>query len=43
MVLQVGSEEEAERVVKNDPYTLAGVGVDHALRPWNVVIPGRSG
>jgi uncharacterized protein YciI len=43
MVLQVGSEEEAERVVKNDPYTPAGVGVDHVLRPWNVVIPGRSG
>ena len=43
MVLQVGSEEEAERVVKNDPYTAAGVGVDHVLRPWNVVIPGRSG
>jgi uncharacterized protein len=43
MVLQVGSEEEALRVVENDPYTLAGVGVDHVLRPWNVVIPGRSG
>lgn len=43
MVLQVGSEEEARRVVKDDPYTAAGVGVDHVLRPWNVVIPPQSG
>jgi uncharacterized protein YciI len=42
MVLQAGSEEEAERVVKEDPYTTAGVGVDHVLRPWNVVVPARS-
>jgi uncharacterized protein YciI len=42
MVLQVGSEEEAERVVTNDPYTPAGVGVDHVLRPWNVVVPAQS-
>jgi uncharacterized protein YciI len=39
MVLKVGSEEEAARVIENDPYTAAGVGVDHVLRPWNVVIP----
>jgi uncharacterized protein YciI len=42
MVLQVGSEEEAARVVEGDPYTAAGVGVDHVLRPWNVVIPDQS-
>jgi uncharacterized protein len=42
MVLQVGSEDEAGRVVKGDPYTAAGVGVDHALRPWEVVIPAQS-
>jgi uncharacterized protein YciI len=42
MVLQAGSEEEAARVVKEDPYTTAGVGVDHVLRPWNVVVPTRS-
>ena len=39
MVLQVASEEEARRVVARDPYTAAGVGVDHVLRAWNVVIP----
>ena len=43
MVLQVGSEDEAGRVVRDDPYTVAGVGVDHVLRPWNVVIPSHSG
>lgn len=41
MVLRVGSEEEARLVVQNDPYTAAGVGVDHVLRPWNVVIPAQ--
>jgi uncharacterized protein len=42
MVLEVGSEEEAARVIRTDPYTAAGVGVDHVLRPWNVVVPARS-
>jgi uncharacterized protein YciI len=41
MVLQAGSEDEAARVVKADPYTAAGVGVDHVLRPWNVVVPAQ--
>lgn len=43
MVLQVASEEAARRIVSRDPYTAAGVGVDHVLRPWNVVIPAQSG
>ena len=42
MVLQVGSEQEARRVIAGDPYTIAGVGADHVLRPWNVVIPAQS-
>ena len=41
MVLNVDSEEEAMTVVKGDPYTAAGVGVDHVLRPWNVVLPAQ--
>jgi len=41
MVLQVASEQEARRVITNDPYTAAGVGVDHVLRPWNVVISAQ--
>lgn len=43
VVLQAGSEDEAAQVVKDDPYTAAGVGVDHVLRPWNVVVPAKSG
>ena len=43
MVLRTDSEEEAQAVVTGDPYTAAGVGVDHVLRPWNVVIPAQSG
>lgn len=39
MVLHVASEEDARQVVARDPYTAAGVGVDHLLRPWNVTIP----
>ena len=42
VLLQVGSEDEAEEVVMEDPYTAAGVGIDHVLRPWNVVVPAQS-
>ena len=41
MVLSVGSLREAEEIVKADPYTAAGVGADHLLRPWNVVVPAQ--
>jgi uncharacterized protein YciI len=41
MVLNVRSEEEAKVIVKDDPYTAAGVGADHVLRPWKVVIPAQ--
>jgi uncharacterized protein YciI len=43
VVLQVESEDEARQVIQADPYTAAGVGVDHVLRPWNVVIPAPAG
>jgi uncharacterized protein YciI len=39
VVLNADSEDEAAQIVKDDPYTAAGVGVDHVLRPWNVVVP----
>jgi len=39
VVLHVDSEDEAQTIVEGDPYTAAGVGADHVLRPWNVVIP----
>jgi uncharacterized protein YciI len=41
VVLKAGSQEEAQQIVKDDPYTSAGVGVDHVLRPWNVVVPAQ--
>jgi uncharacterized protein YciI len=41
LVLQAASEQEAQRVLMRDPYTAAGVGVDHVLRPWNVVISAQ--
>jgi uncharacterized protein len=41
MVLRVGSEQEARTVMEGDPYTTSGVGVDHVLRAWNVVIPAQ--
>ena len=42
MVLSVGSQQEAEDIINGDPYTAAGVGVDHVMRPWNVVVPAQS-
>lgn len=43
VVLHVDSEQEAQKVVSDDPYTAAGVGADHVIRPWNVVIPAQTG
>jgi uncharacterized protein YciI len=42
MVLKLASADEADAIIKGDPYTPAGVGVDHVLRPWNVVVPAQS-
>ncbi|MDQ1538141.1 MAG: uncharacterized protein QOE58_2534 [Actinomycetota bacterium] len=41
MVLRLDSEDEVAQIIKDDPYTAAGVGVDHVLRPWNVVVPAQ--
>lgn len=41
MLLHANSEHEARQVVASDPYTAAGVGVDHVLRPWNVAVPAQ--
>jgi uncharacterized protein YciI len=42
MVLKLDSADEVAQIIKDDPYTAAGVGVDHVLRPWNVVVPAQS-
>jgi len=39
MVLHVDSEEQARQIIADDPYTASGVGVDHVLRAWDVVVP----
>ncbi|PID96757.1 MAG: hypothetical protein CSA84_02970 [Actinomycetales bacterium] len=38
VVLRADSEEAAQAIIDADPYTVAGVGADHVLRPWQVVI-----
>jgi uncharacterized protein len=39
VIIRAGSQEDAQQVVDADPYTAAGVGADHVLRPWKVVVP----
>jgi uncharacterized protein YciI len=41
MVLQADSEEAVRRLIESDPYTAAGVGADHVVRPWKVVVPAQ--
>lgn len=39
MVLFRAPDEQTVRdIVAADPFTLAGVGVDHVIRPWQVAI-----
>ena len=38
VLLRADSEQAVERIVADDPYTAAGVGADHRIRPWNVVV-----
>ena len=38
VVMDVEDLAAAERIVAEDPYTAAGVGADHVLRPWDVVV-----
>jgi len=41
LVLHADSEQEVRSAIARDPYTAAGVGVDHVLRPWKVVVPAQ--
>lgn len=43
VVMHVDSEQDAWRVVEQDPYTAAAVAAEHQLRPWNVVVPAGAG
>jgi uncharacterized protein YciI len=39
VLFSVTDQAEAEALVRDDPYTAAGVSADVRLRPWTVVIP----
>lgn len=40
VVLRADSEADVHRIIAEDPYTAAGVGADHVIRPWTVAIGG---
>jgi uncharacterized protein YciI len=37
LVYEAGSREEAEQLVRDDPFQQNGIFVRYQLRPWNVV------
>ncbi|MBK8468964.1 MAG: hypothetical protein IPL45_03975 [Actinomycetales bacterium] len=36
VLIQAPSETDVQRVIEHDPYTAAGVGADHSVRPWTI-------
>ncbi len=40
VVLRADSEDDVRGVIAADPYTAAGVGSGHSIRPWTVAIGG---
>jgi uncharacterized protein len=41
IVYRAADEEEARRLVDEDPYTVEGVTADRRIREWTVVIPAQ--
>ncbi len=41
IIYEAGSPEEAEQILKGDPFHEAGIFVSWKLRPWNPVIANR--
>jgi uncharacterized protein YciI len=41
IIYEVGSAEEAEQVLKADPFHANGIFVSWVLRPWNAVMVNR--
>jgi uncharacterized protein YciI len=41
IIYEAGSAEEAEQVLKGDPFHANGIFVSWALRPWNAVMANR--
>jgi uncharacterized protein YciI len=42
IVLEAGSKDEAEALVKADPFAKAGVFASYVIRPWNPIFVNRS-
>ena len=40
VLLRADSLADVQAIVDADPYTAAGVGTEHVIRPWNIVIGG---
>ena len=41
VILRVDSEDAVRAIIAADPYTAAGVGAGHVIRPWTVAIGGN--
>jgi uncharacterized protein YciI len=41
IIYEAGSREEAEAILKGDPFFQSGIFLSYTLRPWNPVIANR--
>ncbi len=41
IIYEAGSREEAEQILKGDPFHQNGIFLNYQLRPWNPVIANR--
>jgi uncharacterized protein len=41
IIYETASKDEAEAILKGDPFNQAGIFVTYVLRPWNPVIANR--
>jgi uncharacterized protein len=41
IVYEAATKEEAEAILKADPFNQAGIFVKYVMRPWNTVIANR--
>ncbi len=41
IVYEAGSKEEAEGLLRGDPFFKNGIFLNYQLRPWNTVIANR--
>jgi uncharacterized protein YciI len=41
IIYEAATKEEAESLLKNDPFNAAGIFVKYVIRPWNPVMANR--